>query len=208
MKCGIRERLFWIVFKSGLRRELDNTLRLSNGDKIMKKARAKYKELLATAQDPRNRFTYNVIFAAMYGAVYLSLDPKPSLDEMTAYARETAMNNRVFLKFIVSEENYTAKGQKRLAENAIKSQSDNNPCSWRYTFEAGKTLNEYTTIFTTCGILHLFQKWGISEITPALCRMDYDMARANNTEFIREQTLAGGGKYCDCHYIHTPKNGK
>ncbi|MCM1489094.1 MAG: L-2-amino-thiazoline-4-carboxylic acid hydrolase [Firmicutes bacterium] len=208
MKCGIREKLFWSAFKSGLRRELTNTLRLENSGEIMKKAYKKYKELLATAQDPCNRFTFNVIFAAMYGAVYLSLDPKPSVDEMTAYARETAMNNKLFLKFITSEENYTEKGQKRLAENAHKSQSDNNPCSWRYTFEPGKTLNEYTTKFTSCGILYLFTKWGISEITPALCRMDYDMAHAANTEFIREQTLAGGGEYCDCHYIHTPKKGK
>lgn len=23
--------------------------------------------------------------------------------------------------------------------------------------------------------------------------------------FEREQTLADGGEYCDCHYIHTPK---
>ncbi|MCM1334785.1 MAG: hypothetical protein NC237_07005, partial [Eubacterium sp.] len=96
MKYGFREKLFWFVFKGGLRRELSDTLRLSNGEEIMKRARKKYKELLATAQDPNNRFTFNVIFAAMYGAIYLSLDQKPSLDQMTAYAWETAMNNQVF----------------------------------------------------------------------------------------------------------------
>lgn len=204
MKYGIRERLFWRVFKGGFERELENTLHISDDGKIMKKARGKYKEILASARDPQNRFTMNIIFASIIGAVYLSLDKKPPVEQMIRYVRESVMNNKIFLKFIVSEKNYTQKGQKKLADGAEKSQNDNNLYSWRYTFKAGKTIMEYTVFFTTCGICHLFKQWGISEITPAMCRLDYDMAHANNTEFIREQTLFEGGEYCDCHYIHTP----
>ena len=40
----------------------------------------------------------------------------------------------------------------------------------------------------------------------AVADMLWDFKSAdNNSDFIREQTLAGGGEYCDCHYIHTPK---
>ncbi len=40
----------------------------------------------------------------------------------------------------------------------------------------------------------------------AVADMLWDFKGAdNNSVFIREQTLAGGGEYCDCHYIHTPK---
>lgn len=208
MKYGIRERLFWRVLKSGFEREMENTLCISDGSQIMKKARRKYREMLVSARDPHNRFAMNIIFASMVGAIYLSLNEKPSVEQMIPYVRESVMKNKFFLKFVVSEKNYTPKGQKALAESAKKSESDNNPYSWRYTFKPGKNILEYTTFFTSCGICYLFEQWGISEITPSMCRLDYDMAHANNTEFIREQTLFEGGKYCDCHYIHTPPNKK
>lgn len=44
--------------------------------------------------------------------------------------------------------------------------------------------------------------YGLSEYTRALCTLDYDMAAMNNTVFTREYTIAGGGKFCDCHYDH------
>lgn len=204
MKYGIRECLFWKVLKCGFERELINTLHISDGGQIMKKAHGKYKEMLASAQDPHNRFTMNIIFASMVGAIYLSLNEKPPAELMIFYVRESVMNNKIFLKSIVSEKNYTPKGQKIIADSAPKSLNDNNPYSWKYTFKPGKNIFEYTTFFTSCGICYLFEQWGISEITPAMCKLDYDMARANNTEFIREQTLFEGGEYCDCHYIHTP----
>lgn len=123
---------------------------------------------------------------------------------MTVFTRESLMNNCIMLKVIVSEKNYTAEGQEKLRLAAEQSLSDSNPYSWQFTFEAGKSLMEYTATFKTCGILHLYRMWEIEELTPAMSTLDYDMA-ANNSEFIREQTLAGGGEYCDCHYIHTPK---
>lgn len=118
------------------------------------------------------------------------------------------MNNKIMLKKVVSERNYTRKGQQALAENAKQSVRDNNPYSWRYTYEAGKSVMEYTVKFMTCGILHLYKQWGISEITPAMCKLDYDMAHANHTEFYREQTLFEGGEYCDCRYVHTPPSAR
>lgn len=47
--------------------------------------------------------------------------------------------------------------------------------------------------------------WLTEELTPAMCKLDHDMAAANNTQFVRKQTLEGGGEYCDCHYMNTPK---
>lgn len=206
MKYGIMERLMWTVFKGGYKRELVHTLHIGNSGEVMKKAHKKYKEMIAGIQEfrPRNRFVANIILASVLGAVYLSMDEKPSVEQMIAFNREAVMNNKIMRKSVISEKNYTAEGQRALVEGAKKSESDNNPYSWKYTFQAGKSLMEFTTYFTTCGICHLYRLWNISEITPAMCKLDYDMAHANNTEFLREQTLFEGGDYCDCHYIHTP----
>lgn len=200
-------RLYWRVFKGGFERELKNTLGISDTKTVMKKALKKYREMLESVQpfERRTRFISNIILASILGSVYLSLDKKPDIEKMTVFTREALINNRIMLKSIVSERNYTAEGQEKLRREAEISMTDNNPYLWQYTFEAGKSLMEYTATFKTCGILHLYRMWGIQKLTPAMCRLDYDMAAANNSVFIREQTLADGGEYCDCHYIHTPK---
>ena len=42
---------------------------------------------------------------------------------------------------------------------------------------------------------------GLSDLVPAMCRLDYTMSDAGgSTEFVREYTLASGGPYCDCGY--------
>ena len=207
MKYDMMSRVYWTVFKGGFERDLKNTLGFSDTAKIMKKAKGKYKEMLESIQpfERRTRFISNIILASILGGIYLALDKKPDIEKMIVFTREALMNNRIMLKAIVSEKNYTAEVQEKLRREAEISVTDNNPYSWQYTFEAGETLMEYTATFKTCGILHLYRMWGIEELTPAMCRLDYDMAAANNTEFIREQTLADGGDYCDCHYIHTPK---
>ena len=85
---------------------------------------------------------------------------------------------------------------------ALRSQTIDNSYDWKFTIEDGETINQYTAIFTTCGICTLMNKFGIVEYVPAMCTFDYDMAAMNNTKFTREFTLASGGTYCDCHYDH------
>nr|WP_242861058.1 L-2-amino-thiazoline-4-carboxylic acid hydrolase [Clostridium scatologenes] len=61
-------------------------------------------------------------------------------------------------------------------------------------------MNSFCTYFDTCGICHLFEKLGISKITPAMCTYDYDMDRLGGSVITRQYTLAEGGPYCDFHY--------
>ena len=42
---------------------------------------------------------------------------------------------------------------------------------------------------------------GLSDLTPAMCHLDYTMSEAGGTSrFVREYTLASGGPYCDNGY--------
>lgn len=83
---------------------------------------------------------------------------------------------------------------------AAKSQLSSNPYTWRFKVHEGSTVESFDAIFDKCGIWHMMNQLGIPEATPALCRYDYGMAKLTNTVFTREQTLAGGGSVCDCHY--------
>ncbi len=200
-------RLYWTVFSGGFKRELKNTLGISDAAAVMKNARKKYKEMIESVQPfgRKTRFSSNILLASILGSVYISLDKKPDIAKMTIYARESLMNNKILLKSIISERNFTAEGQESLKKEAEISMTDDNPYLWKFTFEPGRNLMEFTTTFMTCGVLHLYKKWNIGELTPAMYRLDYDMAAANNSVFTREQTLASGGECCDCHYLHTPK---
>ena len=101
---------------------------------------------------------------------------------------------------------YTVKGREKLKAQALASEKNENPYSWKFSVEDGKTINQYTAYFYTCGICRLMTELGLKEYIPAMCTLDYDMAELNDTVFTREQTLAGGGSLCDCHYDHKPHN--
>ena len=105
-------------------------------------------------------------------------------------------------KFSKKSRSYTVKGRQKLKEQAERSMKIENPYSWKFSVEDGKTINQYTATFYTCGICKLMTELGLKEYIPAMCSLDYDMARLNNTKFTREYTLASGGQYCDCHYDH------
>lgn len=205
VKFGLREKIMWNIFKNGYERELINTLHISKAGDIMNSAYSKYKEMIlsVTEYKRQSRFIGNIIIASILGSIYISLDSKPDIGSMTAFNCKALMNNKMMLKSIISEMNYTEKGQQKIAEDALLSMSDDNPFSWQYTYEKGGSIMQYSVFFKTCGILYLYKVWGIKELTPAMCRLDYDMAAANNTIFTRENTLADGGECCDCHYNHT-----
>lgn len=39
------------------------------------------------------------------------------------------------------------------------------------------------------------------ELVPAMCALDYEFAKAGNYLFLRKQTLATRGQFCDCFYV-------
>lgn len=159
----------------------------------------------------------NMIVADALARIDLILDAKPlgeaqteakmldaniKMEDVRLYYRHVMCNN--FLTKMASKKSkaYTEKGRRKLKSDAKKSESNTNPYSWRFSVVDGKTINQYTAYFYTCGICHLMKELGLSKYIPAMCTLDYDMAELNNTKFTRQYTLASGGKYCDCHYDH------
>ena len=59
----------------------------------------------------------------------------------------------------------------------------------------------YEARFTKCGICVLMKEYGLYDLVPAMCHLDYTMSEAGNaSNFVRQYTLASGGPYCDCGY--------
>lgn len=189
-----------------VQKQLTKTLGEDSSNGVMKLAHKKYKEILADVDEfeKGDRFLINILSCAMLSAVLLSVKNKYTVEEVRVYYRGAMCDN--FLTKVASKKSkaYTEKGRELLKQQAEKSEilAAKNPYSWRFAVEDGKTINQYTATFYTCGICYLMTKLGLKEYIPAMCTLDYDMAAMNNTAFTREYTLASGGKYCDCHYDH------
>ena len=201
MKIGILERTMWKVFRPTFQKNT-SIIGVEDSRTLMKKAKIKYYEILKDIPEygENDVLLINLIGAAMYAAVYISLEKKPTIDQLSEYY-EIDMNSNIIMKiFLKSSNYYSKKYQNSLKKSAEKSQKSSNPYTWRFKVIQGDTLESFDAIFDKCGIWHMMNQLGIPEATPALCRYDYAMAKLTNTVFTREQTLAGGGTVCDCHY--------
>ena len=204
MKYGVMPKVMWMVFEGTFKEAIVSVLQVQEATSIMRKAKRTYKEILLGVDefDKGDRFIMNILSAAMLASVYMNLDQKPSVEQMTEYYKTAMTQNFWLRKSVTRKGTYTERGRQKLKEQALKSQSNTNPYSWKFTVEDGKTINQYTATFTTCGICYLFKQLGIEELVLAMCPYDYDMAALNHTKFSRQYTLASGGPYCDCHYDH------
>ena len=204
MKYGFMQKLMWAGYKGTFKKQLSETLREENPGEVMKLAHKKYKEILADVDEfeKGDRFLINILSCAMLSAVLLSVKNKYTVEEVRVYYRKAMCKNFITKSAAAKSKSYTEKGRAKLKEQAKTSEKNTNPYSWKFTVEDGETINQYTATFYTCGICYLMTKLGLKEYISAMCTLDYDMAAMNNTVFTREYTLAGGGKYCDCHYDH------
>ena len=204
MKYGFIEKLMWTGYKGTFKKHLSATLNEPDPKVVMKAAHKKYKEILSdvTEFEKGDRFLINILSCAMLSAVLLSVKNKYTVEEVRVYYRKAMCENFITKAFSKKSKAYTEKGRAKLKEQAKASEKNANPYSWKFTVEDGETINQYTATFYTCGICYLMTKLGLAEYISAMCTLDYDMAALNNTVFTREYTLAGGGKYCDCHYDH------
>lgn len=208
MRYGFIQRLMWTGFKGTFRKQLSKSFDERNPAEVMKNARKKYRKILSGVDEfeKGDRFLMNILSCTMLSAVLLSTEKKYSLEEVRVYYRRAMFGNFLMKAAAKKSRAYTAKGRELLKSQAKESEKNTNPYSWKFSVEDDETLNQYTATFHTCGVCFLMTKLGLKEYIPAMCSLDYDMAALNNTEFSREFTLAGSGKYCDCHYNHIAIN--
>lgn len=210
MKYNFMAKLMWTGFKGTFKKGLTVVLYENNPKDVMKKAHKKYKEILYSVDEFKkgDRFLINILSCAMLSAVLLNLENKYDVEDIRKFYRYAMCENKLMKIAGKKSKSYTVKGRQKLKQQALDSQKNTNPYSWKFTVEDGETINQYVATFQTCGICYLMKKLNLEEYIPAMCSLDYDMAKLNNTTFTRQYTLASGGEYCDCHYDHKEKNNK
>lgn len=196
----------WLLFKNSFENKLVTVLSFDNetAKAISLKAKPKYKEIISKLPEfeKDDRFKMNIVNCAMVVAFFLQMEEKPSVELLTDYYAKAMMTKpmKLFCR-MGGKSKFSKKDIDGMKKTAALKAADRNPYSWNMDFYPYDDGSVYEARFSSCGICKLMKEYGIYELTPALCHLDYTMTEASGTaEFVRKYTLASGGPYCDCGY--------
>ena len=135
-------------------------------------------------------------------ATTLKLPEKPGVEQTTAYYRKSMMTEPMkWFCRMSGKKKFSEKDIQGMKATAALRAADRNPYSWNMDYLPYPDGSGYEARFTKCGMCALMGELGLSDLVPAMCRLDYTMSEAGGTtDFVREYTLASGGPYCDCGY--------
>ena len=196
----------WLLFRRSFQKQLTDSLGIDwkAAAEIATEAKGKYKEIIASLPDfeKDDRFKMNIVSCAMLSAFLLSMPERPDVEQATAYYRNAMLIQpmRWFCR-MSGKRKFTEKDIRSMKATEKLRAADRNPYSWNMTFHPYADGSGYEARFTHCGICTLMRELGLFELIPAMCRLDYTMSEAGGaSEFVRKNTLASGGPYCDCGY--------
>jgi len=196
----------WLLYRRSFQSHLVTVLGLSKAEAaaVAAGARPKYREIIAGLPrfETGDRFKMNIVSCAMLAAFYLQMEPKPSIEKMTAYYNAAMMTGvmRLFCR-MSAKRKFSAADIEGMRKTAQMNAADRNPYSWNMELLPYPDGSGYEARFSHCGICTLMKELGIYEVVPAMCALDYAMSAAGGRDiFVRQYTLAAGGPYCDCGY--------
>ena len=196
----------WALFVGSFRKKLTDVLGYDRptAAQITKKAHGKYRELIGKLPDfeKGDRFQLNIVSCAMLAAFVLNMPKRPNVDGLTDYYAAAMMTGpmRRFCRKS-GKAKFSRKDVEGMKRTAAFRAADRNPYSWNMEFLPYPDGSGYEARFSKCGICTLMGELGLSDLVPAMCRLDYTMSEAGGADvFVREYTLASGAPYCDCGY--------
>lgn len=196
----------WFLFVGSFRKQLEEELGYSRREarQITEKAKLRYRKLIAKLPEfeKKDRFRMNIVNCAMLSAFLLNMPERPSVNQATEYYKKSMMTRPMkWFCRMSGKKKFTEKDVQGMQETAAFRAADRNPYSWNMEYYPYQDGSGYEARFTKCGICVLMKELGLTELIPAMCRLDYTMSEAGGaSDFVREYTLASGGPYCDCGY--------
>ena len=196
----------WLIYRRSFQRALMRDLKQSpeKAKRIMANAKPKYREIIGKLPEfeKDDIFKTNIINCAILISVFLCMDRRPTVEEATVFY-EHAMTNFATKAFcrMGGKNKFTDKDIAKMKMTAALKAADRNPYSWNMEYLSYEDGSGYEARFYKCGICTLMKEYGLFDLTPAMCHLDYTMSEFGGaSNFVREYTLATGGPYCDCGY--------
>ena len=193
---------FW-MFKGSMKQVLAEKYDKAYAQSIMKQSKAVYRQLVEDADDigDDNPMAYNALFALAFVAPYIASEkkiPPETVQEMMRRAlyhikwyfartdlntdKGKAENEKSIVKYVKW---YTSEKEKRY------------PTSFKVDFVGQPYEGVCYYRITRCPICAYAEKLGVRELMPLFCELDEVMITLQHGVLHRQQTIAGGGDYCD-----------
>ena len=196
----------WLLYRRSFQKHLVSVLGYTEPDarRIAERAKPKYRSIIGKLPDfeKGDRFRMNIVNCAMLSAFLLSMEARPTVEQLTDFYARAMMTapTRWFCR-MSGKRKFSEKDIRGMKATAALRAADRNPYSWNMDFLPYPDGSGYEARFTRCGICTLMRELDLYELVPAMCRLDYTMSEAGGaSEFVRAYTLASGGPYCDCGY--------
>lgn len=197
---------YFALFSKPMKKVLTEKYNREYACMIMKQSKAVYRKLVDEADDigADNPMAYNELFALAFVAPYLA-----SKKEIPPETIQLMMERSLYyIKWYFSSIDLnTDKGKNINKKNIMKYVKWYTPekeakylTSFKVDFVGQPHENACYYRITRCPICAYCKKIGAEEVMPLLCELDQVMISLQHGVLHREQTIAGGGDYCD-YYI-------
>lgn len=197
---------YFALFSKPMKKVLTEKYNREYACMIMKQSKAVYRKLVDEADDigADNPMAYNELFALAFVAPYLA-----SKKEIPPETIQLMMERSLYyIKWYFSSTDLnTDKGKNINKKNIMKyvkwytpEKEAKYPTSFKVDFVGQPHENACYYRITRCPICAYCKKIGAEEVMPLLCELDQVMISLQHGVLHREQTIAGGGDYCN-YYI-------
>ena len=201
MKEGLLIKACWALYKRPIISELP-ILGVKNPAEVFKKAQQLYNSEMNRLPDysQDDVLKLNLAHAVMLGAIYESCPEKPDINALTKFYHDFILKPKIVRLAFSKAKMLSPSNIRRQVKIGETSQYATHPFTWQFKVKV-EDKSRFTADFTRCGIYDYLSSRGLGHIVPAMCALDYTFGEIGNHWFLRESTIATGGKICDCHYV-------
>ena len=207
-KSGIMRQVRF--FLPHYRKQLAEAYGREEGEAIVKDALQRFEILLPDLPDiggDGNPHTKNMYGTAAMLAMYRALQARGASVEEAArliYLGTADFYNSFPTRWLMRWQGRRFFGRTRTEQRrhaAASSQHRRYPDDWVFEVVEGDGYDfEYGEDFTECGAVKYLDREGAPEFAPYLCWLDYPESAAMRVRLVRTETIAQGGRRCDCRF--------
>jgi len=194
---------YWWAIAPRMKKALYKKYSHDSVDRLMKKAKPIYKELLKEmhGMSPANPMATYIYMPFTVLAVWLASERKIRPESMSEVLSDVIdwplmkraaglinMNTKLGVKLFG--------GFMHMADNWTKRHPEDTN-TWDFHFDETLHRDGFYYHFTYCPLYAFCREHGYEEINRVLCGMDFQTMSMMHSRLIREQTISGGGDKCD-----------
>lgn len=169
-----------------------------------KKHKKEYKEMVKRTPgigSAKENSLYSTYYIACYGFSIYKADPENITVDIFDRMIDDLLNSPLMKKAYEGKDAFDEKTMKNYEKGAKRSEKNEYPMDWKYTFLFNKEVPEYFLTYSECALCKLAKREHVEFLMSSLCKMDYKSIELKGAKLIRTKTIGNGDECCDFHVV-------